>query len=152
MKKLITILTLVLFFSQISAQNTDIEKEKEAIKKVIQSAYVEGLINEGDFTKVENGFHDSFVLLGIGRNNTTWQYPLYNWVIDAKQKKKEGKLPLPAEKKVTIKFDWVDVEGTAAVAKFKFYEGGKLMYTDFHSLYKFDNGWKIVHKIFASHK
>lgn len=152
MKKLTFLLTLVLLLTAVYAEGTDTAKEKEAIKKVIQNSYVDGLISEGDLSKVEAGFHGCFVLLGPGRGNDTWQLPIYNWVERMKEQKAAGKLPLPEDKKVTIKFDWVDVEGTTAVAKFKFYEGGKLSYTDYLSLYKFKNGWKIVHKIYATHK
>lgn len=147
MKKIfVLILGLSLSFS-LFAQN-DIEKEKEAIKNVIQTAYVDGLQNEGNIEKVEKGFHPSFVLLGPAKGNATWSLPIYNWIESTKQGIKEGKFPKPDDKKVTIEFEYVDVEGGTAVAKFKFLVGGVLKYIDWHSLYKFEDGWKIVHKIY----
>lgn len=149
MKKfLAVILALSMSITLFSQEKADVEKEKEAIKKVIQTAYVDGLQNEGDIAKIESGFHPCFVLLGPAKGNATWSLPIYNWIEQTKQRVKEGKFPKPEDKKVTIKFDYVDVEGGAAVAKFKFFVGGELKYVDWHSLYKFEDGWKIVHKIY----
>ena len=57
-------------------------------------------------------------------------------------------MPRPEEKKISIQFLSVDVTGTAAVAKFEFYVGDELKYIDYLSLYKFDDKWKLVSKIF----
>ena len=45
----------------------------------------------------------------------------------------------------------IDVTENAAVAKIEVYKDGKHVYTDYMSLYKFEEGWKIVNKIFATH-
>jgi len=45
----------------------------------------------------------------------------------------------------------VDVVGNAGIAKIEFYKGEKLAYTDFLSLYKFNDGWKLVAKIYQEH-
>lgn len=152
MQKTAFVLLFALFFVCVSAQGSGTEKEKEAIKKVIQTSYVEGLLNEGNLDKVEKGFHPCFTLLGQAKGNRIWTLPLFTWKEQVREGLAEGKFPAPDDKKVTIKFDWVDIEGATAVAKFKFYSGGKLLYTDYHSLYKFRDGWKIVHKIYARQK
>jgi len=46
----------------------------------------------------------------------------------------------------------VDVTGNAAVAKIEIYKDGKHIYSDYMALYKIDNNWKIVNKIYFSHK
>lgn len=145
MKKLILI-TLLISAITVSAQNVD--QEKEAIKKVIQTAYVDGLQNEGDATKIDSGIHPGFVLLGIGEGNEMWKYPIAEWKAKTEKKVKDGKLPRTGDDKVSVKFKTIDVTGTAAVAKIEFYVGDKLTYVDYISLYKFEDGWKMVNKIY----
>jgi len=150
MKKIIIAVFLTLFVANFTNAQTDaeIKKEKEAIKKVIQLAYVEGLQNEGDFNKIDKGFHPAFNLLGIGQGQAIWTLPIYTWKENVKQGKTKGKYPKAEDKKVSIKFLIVDVTGTAAMAKFQFFVGKELKYVDYMSLYKFDDQWKIVNKIF----
>lgn len=145
MKKLVIILALILSFTA-HAQNT--EKEKEAIKKVIQTSYVDGLQNEGDKAKIEAGFHEHFHLLGISKGDEMWHLNITDWKARQVKKKENGELPASEEKKVTVKFKSIDVTGTAAVAKLEFYIGEQLTYIDYISLYKFASGWKMVNKIF----
>lgn len=131
------------------AQNTDdLNKEQEAIKNHIQTAYVEGLQNEGNFDKIDKGFHPSFNLLSIDQGDIIKILPIYSWKEKVKQDKASGKLPRTGDNKVSIRFLSVDVTGTAAVAKFEFYVGKKLTFIDYLSLLKFESGWKIVSKVF----
>jgi len=145
MKKL-KLLIVLLTVSQLSCQNID--KEKEVIKNVIQTAYVEGLQNEGNIQKIDSGIHPDFNLLGMGKGNSIWKYSIKDWKAKAIQKKDNGELPLSGNKKVTVDFKSIDITGTAAMAKIEFYIGSKLTYIDYISLYKFNNGWKMVNKIF----
>ncbi len=148
MTKIINIVLIVVFSTfSLMAQNS-VKGEQEAIKKVIQSAYVDGLCNNADQQAIAEGFHDGFRLIGIGKGNSMWNYPIYNWAEDARLGKLEGKFPKEGDEKVTIKFLFVDVEGTAATAKLEFYVGKQKKYIDYISLYKFEDGWKIVSKIF----
>ena len=124
------------------------KQDVEAIKKTIQTAYVDGLQNEGDLKKIDKGFHPDFNLLGIGEKGDMWKLPIKKWKDKTVQKVKDGKLPLSGQDKVSIKFLSVDVTGTAAVAKIEFYVGKELKYIDYLSLYKFNKEWKIVNKIF----
>jgi hypothetical protein len=133
------------------AENTDMEKEKTAVKKVILDAYRDGIVNVGDVEAVKKGFHPEFNLLGITRDGTNvWKLPIANWIKSVEKKKEEGKYP-PKEK-VSFKFLMVDVVGNAGFAKIEFYKGEKLAYTDFLSLYKFKDGWKLVAKIYHQHQ
>jgi len=124
------------------------EADVEAIKKVIQTAYVEGLQNEGNFEKIDSGFYPDFELLGIGENGELTRYSLEEWKANIRIKLETGKLPRAANDLISIKFLFVDVTGTAAVAKFEFYVGEKLVFIDYQSLYKFADEWKIVSKTY----
>ncbi len=143
MKKLMLVVLLTSAFV-LTAQNV----EKEAIKKVIQTAYVDGLQNEGDLKKIDSGIHPGFVLLGIGEGNDMWKYPIADWKAKTEKKVKDGELPRKGDDKVSIKFKTIDITGTAAIAKIEFYVGDKLTYVDYISLYKFEDGWKMVNKIY----
>lgn len=145
MKKL---LLLSLIISSVCLMGQDNNKEKEAIKKVIQTAYVEGLQNEGDTIKIDLGIHPGFNLIGIGKDNSMWNYSITDWKADVFKKKEKGFFPRTGDKKVSIKFMNIDITGTAAIAKIEFYVGDKLTYVDYISLYKFSDGWKMVNKIF----
>ena len=145
MKKIV-LLSLILSSSILFAQNIDVEQE--AIKKVIQTAYVEGLQNEGDASKIDSGIHPDFVLLGVGKDNEMWKYPITDWKAKVLEKRENGELPKTGDQMVSVKFVTVDVTGNAAMVKLEFYVGEKLTYVDYISLYKFDNDWKMVNKIF----
>jgi len=124
------------------------DAERDAIKKVIQTAYVEGLQNEGDADKIDAGIHPDFNLLGIGKENAMWKYSIEDWKAKAIEKRKNGELSRSKDRVYSIKFKQIDVTGTAAMAKLECYIGGKLTYVDYISLYKFKSGWRMVNKIF----
>uniref|UniRef100_UPI003217C3EE nuclear transport factor 2 family protein n=1 Tax=uncultured Draconibacterium sp. TaxID=1573823 RepID=UPI003217C3EE len=146
MKKLVIV--FVLFVMCLNASSQNIEKEKEAIQKVIQTAYVEGLQNEGDAKKIDSGIHPHFHLLGISDGDEMWNLNINDWKSSQVKKRMDGELPLSGDKKVSVKFKTIDVTGTAAVAKIEFFIGTRLTYIDYISLYKFESGWKMVNKIF----
>ncbi len=146
MKKSGLLLLLLVSSVLLIAQNG--QKERLVIKEIIQTAYVDGLQNEGDIDKIDYGFHPDFIIFGIGVNNEMWKLSIQDWKEKVEKGKNEGKLPRSGDDLESIKFLKVDVNGTSAVAKIEFYVGEKLKYIDYISLYKFDNGWKIVSKIF----
>jgi hypothetical protein len=152
MKQVTVFLMMVLLGTAFvfAGDKADVQKDKEAIKKVILSAYCDGIANVGDPAAMQKGFHPGFNLIGLtGDKANTWKLPIYSWMISVEKRKKAGKYP-PKEK-VTFKFPHIDVVGTAALAKIHFYKGERLAYTDFLSLYKFNDGWKIVAKIYYEH-
>ena len=146
--KNITIYFTVLLIAVYSLSAQVLEQEKEIIKKVIQTAYVEGLQNEGDAAKIDSGIHPDFNLLGIDKGNAMWKYSIKDWKTKAVQKRKIGELPAKGENLYNVKFKSIDVTGTAAFVKLESYYGDKLTYVDYISLYKFKDGWKMVNKIF----
>lgn len=147
------ILLIIAFFSGLTAfsqEKKSQDKEIEKIKQVIQSAYVEGLQNEGDTVKINAGFHPDFAMLMPSKDGTLMRYSLYDWKKRIKADLADKKLPRKADRRVSVKFLFVDVTGSAAVAKFEFYVGKQLTYIDYQSLYKFGENWKIVSKIYSA--
>ena len=144
---ILTMSNITLLSQKQVTQEQDILKDKELIKQVIQKAYVDGLCNNADVTAINRGFHPGFNLLGVGKGNIMWKYPIYSWVERAIDGKNKHKYSFQDEF-TTIKFQFVDVTGNAAVAKIDFYEGDKKKFVDYLSLLKFEDGWKIVTKTF----
>ncbi len=48
-------------------------------------------------------------------------------------------------------FPLVEITGSAAVVKVELWRDGKHIFSDYLSLYKFEDGWKLVGKIFYRH-
>lgn len=121
---------------------------EQAIRAIIQTAYVEGLQNEGDSVKIDKGFHPQFQMIARGKEDALRLYAIKDWRKSSLTRRKEGKLPRPAYRTVSLKFDFVDVTGDAAVAKVRYFEGTEHTYTDYITLYKFGKDWKLVSKAF----
>ncbi|MBN1272977.1 MAG: nuclear transport factor 2 family protein [Candidatus Aminicenantes bacterium] len=124
------------------------EEEKEAVMKVIQDAYVDGIQNLGKIESIERGFHPDFALLYIN-NNKLEKLLLPEWIESVKMQKKEN--PGGPKEKTTIKYLMVDVLENMATAKFEVYRASKLIFTDVMTLLKFNEGWKIVSKVSHRH-
>jgi hypothetical protein len=136
----------MLISSMVSAQS--FTAEQEIIKNIVQSAYIDGLQNEGNKEKIEAGFHPDFYLLGVGENEEMWKRSIKEWKANAIKKRENGTFPLKGDKKVTAEYKTIDITGNAAMVKLDYLVGGKHIYTDYLSLYKFGSHWKIVNKIF----
>lgn len=146
MKKITILLLAITMCAFATAQNAE-KNDKEAIKKLILTAYVDGLQNKGDLDVTRNGFYPGFDLL-IFKNTMVEKLPIYNWITYAEMQKAKEPKPLSEEELTTCEFELIDITGTAAVAKIHLTRGGKKIYTDYLSLYRFDDGWKIVSKIY----
>jgi hypothetical protein len=122
------------------------QSDENAIKVLIQSAYVDGLQNLGDLEKTKAGFHPDFVLLGL-RDGTLTRLPIAEWIASAEKRKADGvKPPL-----TVCRFLAVDVTGSAASVKLELHQHDTRIFTDYLSLYRFPDGWKIVGKIYYRH-
>jgi len=147
MKKTILVSVIALLsFITLFAQE-DQTKEKELIKQVIQTAYVDGLCNNADEEAINKGFHPGFELLSTGKGNGMWKLPIYNWIEIAKGGEEKGNKYSFQNELTTVKFLFIDIAGNVAIAKIEFYEGEELNYIDYLSLMKFKDAWKIVSKI-----
>jgi hypothetical protein len=123
-------------------------EDEAAIKAVVLSAYRDGLCNVGDIELVRKGFHPEFRLLGL-KDGALTVLPIADWIKRTEERKTAGKFPPP--ELVAFEFLLVDICGDAAVVKVKFMVGARHVYTDYLSLYRLADGWKIVGKIYASH-
>ena len=137
-------LTIIFLFSFSFLGMQGFEKEKNAVKKVLVDSYVKGIHINRDIKLVQEGFHPDFIMHVLD-NNQIIKASLDMWL---------GRLKLDGQKNqntIDYKFKSIDITGYSAVAKMEIYENSKHIYTDYFSLYKFEDGWKIISKIFTGH-
>lgn len=145
MKKVnfLIILFIIPAISLASAAIQDVEAEKAAIQEVVIEGYIKPAFVNGDIEAMTKAFHPQFNML-ILRENILIQYPLKEWL---KNIEKRG---YPSKDVVTYNILNIDITGNAAVVKVEIVVPDK-KYTDYLSLYKFKDGWKIVSKIYFQH-
>jgi hypothetical protein len=120
--------------------------EKEAIRRVIEKAYIRGVHGDQDEETVKNGFHQDFAMLVL-QNDTMTRVTVDEWLDRIETMKAENPELWSAE--TTHNFELIDVASYAAVAKLDVYKGTTHFSTDYMLLYRFKDGWRIVSKIFA---
>jgi hypothetical protein len=120
--------------------------DKEAIKQVIEKAYIQGIHGNQDEKTVKSGFHQDFAMLVL-QDNALDKVTVDEWLTRVEVMKAENPSLWEAETRRT--FELVDVAGYAAVAKLEVHKGTTHFSTDYMLLYRFEEGWRIVSKIFA---
>lgn len=145
MKHLFSIVLLLITIAclPLQAQSND----EDAIKQVINTAYIGGIQNNGDVDEIRKGFHSTFTMLRFADNDVK-PYPIEDWITAIEKRKKEG---TPAGSPATGKFINISITGTAAVVQLELYRDNKKTFTDYLVLYKFVEGWKIVSKTYYRH-
>lgn len=125
------------------------EADVSAIQEVVDAAYVQGIHNDRDPEKIRAGFHESFIML-IQTDEGIRQVTRDGWIerIEASKNRGDGK----ARPETTATITVLDHIGKAAVAKVDVFREGQQIFTDYMSLYKFEDGWKLVGKTFHSHR
>ena len=143
-------MTTILLSNAALGQNESGKSSDEAgIKVVIQSAYIDGIHNLGSIEAVRNGFHPGFNLLIKNKDNQLQELPIYTWIETTEKRKAEN--PDGPSEKTTVEFLNIDITGDAAVAKIDLFKTGKRIFTDYLMLYKFEDRWRIVGKIYYKH-
>nr|WP_321452286.1 nuclear transport factor 2 family protein [uncultured Carboxylicivirga sp.] len=144
MKTIIFSMCIALFSLSAMAQSNEVE----AIKKVIQSAYLDGTQNIGDMDKIDAGFHESFRMQVLEKDGSLTNVNREGWKQMAKDNLANGVLPRAEGKQVSVNYLDINVEKYAATIKMEYILEGKSVYIDFMQLYKFPEGWKVVNKIY----
>jgi hypothetical protein len=122
------------------------DSDKEAIKQVIERAYIQGIHGNQDEAVVKSGFHRDFAMLVL-QDNALEKVMVDEWLARVEVMKTEHPDLWQAQTRRT--FELIDVAGYAAVAKLEVYKGTTHFSTDYMLLYRFEEGWRIVSKIFA---
>lgn len=119
------------------------------IEKVIKSAYFNGAFNDLDTESMRKGFHADFAIFSAKGNDIS-KYPIAVWIEGIEKGKKSSDFD-KSRAKMDCKIASLDITGGAASAKIEISKDGKMVYTDYLSLLKFDDGWKIVAKVYHAH-
>lgn len=121
------------------------EADEAAVKKVVVEAYLEGVHITGDPGAMRQGFHPDFEMLML-RDGELGRMPISEWITMVEQARKKGRYDENPD--VSYEFPLVSVAGDAAVVRVEVHKDGAHVFTDFLSLYRFEDGWKIVGKIY----
>lgn len=119
------------------------------IKALIEKCYVHGAFNELNPEAMEHGFHPDFAIFSPD-GEAIKKYPIADWVKRTAERKASADFD-PAKNRWQHNFASVDVTGNSASVKIELSKDGKLVYTDYLSLLKFDSGWRIVAKVYHRH-
>lgn len=123
--------------------------EIDAVQRVVQAGYIDGFANLVNVPAMKTSFHPSFEMLWL-KDDKVEKTPVASWISGAERRLAKANGTPPAAT-YTAKFLQVDVTGSVAVAKVAVYAAGTLAYTDYLSLYKFADGWRMVSKVGHSH-
>jgi len=145
--KSLAVAFLMLLGSISVAAQTSLElADEKAIIDVIESAYVDGLQNWGDIEAIRAGFHPSFELLSKTKDNQIKKLPIGEWIEMVETRK--AKNPEGPEKITMADIIDIDITVDAATVKLDLIRDDKKIFTDYLMLYKFEEGWRIVGKIY----
>ena len=122
--------------------------ERDEIIRVLEEAYIEGVHRQVELSLMKKGFHPGMNML-VFENDDITKVDVETW----NKAEIEAKNSNPDHLKIQTDYeiDIVDVTNEAAMVKARIFKDHKLTWTDYFLLYKFNEGWKIVSKIFASH-
>jgi len=147
MKNLINFLTMTIIaiaLPGVSVAQDIQENEKEAIRNVIVTSYVDGIFNEGNVQKIKLGWYPDINIYNVMKDTCTKSKAFR--FIPMFENNPAGLAP-----GTTCKIPLVHNPGYAAIAIVEIFHGGKQIYTDYMNLYKFADGWKIVTKTFYAY-
>lgn len=124
--------------------------ERAAVVDVVTAAYVDGIHNFRDPAAIRAGFHPDFEML-ILKDGKLDKLPIAKWIENIEARNAKEPPPSDGVRTTAAAFPLVEVTGTAAICKVELTRDGKLVFTDYLALYKFEDGWKIVGKSFYRH-
>ena len=123
---------------------------RREIQALIEASYINGAFNDLDTASMREGFHPVFKIYGAQKDGGLQQLPIEEWIAGIEKRKASPDFD-PKDQKWAHRFALVDVTGSAAVAKIELFNDGKHVFTDYLSLLKLGNGWKITDKVYYRH-
>ena len=145
-------LTLLMTFLLITGFFTGIllADNQDDVKRVIEKSYFNGAFNALDTESMRKGFHPDFAIFSADGTKIS-RYPIDTWIKGIEKRKTNPNFN-KSQVKMDCKIVSLDVTGGCAAAKVEIAKDGKMIYTDYLSLLKFTDGWKIVAKVYHEHK
>ncbi len=151
-----TKLTIILAFivgaiSVAFISKREADENEKAVTDLVYKAYVNGAFNQLDAENMEAGFHKDFAIYSP-KGEEISKYPIADWVAGVKKRRGGEYNPEDPKNKWEHEFVAVDVTGHAAQVKVQLYNQGKHVFTDYLSLLRFGDDWKIVAKVYYRHE
>ena len=128
----------------VAVQTSGTSDDEKAIRHVLQHNYVEGMYVKRDPDLLRAGLAETFVM------QVYWDGKLRRSTISEwfERMKLNGK---PSKHHTESKIKVLDITGVAAVARVDLFRDSKHTFTDYFGLYKTEDGWKMVTKMFHAH-
>jgi len=123
--------------------------DEAAVEQVIKKAYFNGAFNDLDTENMKKGFHPDFAIFSA-KGKKLSRYPIATWIQDIEKKKNNPDFD-PDQAIRDCRIVSLDITGGAAAAKIQISKDNTLIFTDYLSLLKFNDGWKIVAKVYHRH-
>ena len=120
---------------------------KDEIRNHVLTSYVHGAFNEQNTEAMREGFHPVFKIHGVS-DGALSAYPIKDWIAAIEERKAK---PDYERENWTHRFPIIDVTGDAAIVKVELFHDSEHVYTDYWSLLKFEDGWKITDKVYHRH-
>ena len=143
----VIIVTVIVFLVSSVPAGAD---DKTDIETIIKASYFNGAFNDLDTQAMRQGFHPEFAIFSAAGEDLV-RHPLDAWIKGIEKRKQDPKHD-SSEAKMDCKIVSLDVTGGAAAAKIEISKDGRLVYTDYLSLLKFSDGWKIAAKVYQAHQ
>ena len=124
--------------------------DKADIETIIKASYFNGAFNDLDTQAMRQGFHPEFAIFSADGEDLS-RYPIDAWIKGIEKRKQDPKYD-SSKANMDCKIVSLDVTGGAAAAKIEISKDGRLVYTDYLSLLKFADGWKIAAKVYQAHQ
>jgi len=143
----VIIVTVIVFLVSSVPAGAD---DKTDIETIIKASYFNGAFNDLDTQAMRQGFHPEFAIFSADGEDLS-RYPIDAWIEGIEKRKQDPKYD-SSKAKMDCKIVSLDVTGGAAAAKIEISKDGRLVYTDYLSLLKFSDGWKIAAKVYQAHQ
>ena len=139
----VLLLIPVLAFSRYLAEN---ESDHHLLTQLIEQSYIHGAFQEMNVDAMEAGFHPVFHFYGAEQGKLR-DVSIGDWLASTERRKQEQ-----SRFEIEYKIVSIDIVGTSAIAKVEIYREGDLLFTDYLSCLKFEDGWKIMSKVYHRHQ
>jgi hypothetical protein len=118
-------------------------EDQKQIVSLFENTYVEVMCKKGDPQILRKFFHPEFRMYTYYQGDITVR-TLDEWIPKLESNRGKSKMN-------RWNFSTVLVTGTTALVKVEFFIDKEIQFTDFFSLYKLDDDWKVFTKTFHIH-
>ena len=144
--RILSLLALALMITVPAAFADEVDEARAEIQSVIETSYINGAFNGLDADAMRAGFHEDFAIFSADGEKIR-KYPISTWADGVEKRQTDPQFDAAANV-WEHEFALIDVTGGSAMAKVELSREGKLVYSDYLLLLKFESGWRIVAKVY----